>query len=91
MEDFVNVLCIESTNEKVNEQQVRGHIEKVKKTRTPIELSDIANMKDGSSTKCTVVQGAPRSGKTMFSLELCRKWGQGELLQQYPLVVMLPL
>ena len=27
----------------------------------------------------------------MFSWEVCRRWGQGELLLQYPLVVMLPL
>ena len=94
MKDFVNVLCIESTDEpdkNVTKQLVRGHVEKVKKTRTPIQLSDIASMRDGSRPKCIVVQGAPGSGKTMFSWEVCRRWGQGELLQQYPLVVMLPL
>ena len=94
MKDFVNVLCIESTNEpevKTTERSVRGHVEKVKKTRTPIKLSDIANMKDGSRPKCILVQGATGSGKTMFSWEVCRRWGKGELLQQYPLVIMLPL
>ena len=27
----------------------------------------------------------------MFLWEVCRRWGQGKLLQEYPLVVMLPL
>ena len=94
MKDFVNVLCTESTkdpDEKMTKRLVRGDLEKVKKTRTPIELTDIANMKDGSRPKCILVQGAPGSGKTMFSWEVCRRWGQGELLQQHPLVIMLPL
>ena len=70
MKDFVNILCIESTNEpdeKTTEQLVRGDIEKVKKTRTSIKLSDIVSMPDGSRPKCILVQGAPGSGKTMFS------------------------
>ena len=94
MKDFVNVLCIESTeerDEKRAKQLLYGHVEKVRKAKTQIQLSDIANMRDGSRPKCIVVQGAPGSGKTMFSWEMCRRWGQGELLQQYPLMVMLPL
>ena len=94
MKDFVNVLCIEHTDEpekNVTKHLIHGNIEKVRKTRTPIQLSDIASTRDGSRPKCIVVQGAPGSGKTMFSWEVCRRWGQGELLQQYPLVVLLPL
>ena len=94
MKDFVNVLCIESTDDpdrKVTKQLVHGHVAKVERTRTPIQLRDLARIRDGSKPKCIVVQGAPGSGKTMFSWEVCRRWGQGELLQQYPLVVMLPL
>ena len=94
MMDFVNVFSIEWTNEadeEVTAHLVRGHLEKVRKTRTPIKLSNIASMKDGSRPKCIIVQGAPGSGKTMFSWELCRRWGRGELLGQYPLVIMLPL
>ena len=69
MKDYVNVLCIESTNEPdkdVTMQLLHGDIEKVKKTRTPINLSDIASTKDSSRPKCIVVQGAPGSGKTCF-------------------------
>ena len=46
-------------------------------------------MRDDFTPKCIVVQGALGSGKTMFSWELCLRLGQGELLQQYPLVAML--
>ena len=43
MKDFVNVLCIESTDERDEKrikQLVHGHVEKVKETRNPIKLSD---------------------------------------------------
>ena len=37
------------------------------------------------------MQGAPGTGKTMFSFEVCRRWGQNKLIQQYFLLVMLCL
>ena len=77
MKEFVNVLCVESTNEpgrNVTEKLVRGHIEKVKKkTRTLIQLREIDNTGNSCRLKCIVVQGATGAGKTMFSWELCRR------------------
>ena len=94
MKDFVNLFCIESSNEQdesMTEEIVLGHIDEVEKTRTAVQLGDLAPKKNGEMSNCILVQGAPGSGKTMFSWEVCRKWGQGKLLQHYPLVVMLPL
>ena len=94
MKDFVNLLCIESRknqDEETTKLIVHGDIDKVEETRTPIHLSDLAPKKDGVMPSCILVQGAPGSGKTMFSWEVVERWTQGNLLQDYPLVVMLPL
>ena len=94
MKDFVNLLCIESSNQqdlKTTEEMVRGRIDEVEKARTKVELSDLAPMKNGEMSNCILVQGAPGSGKTVFSWEVSQKWGQGKLLQHYQLVVLLPL
>ena len=37
------------------------------------------------------MEGAPGVGKSTFAWKLCRKWGEGKLLQQYHLVVLLRL
>ena len=94
MTAFVNLLCIDGhskQDEQLIKEMVRGHIDKVEKARRRVELEDLAPMKYGEPSNCILVQGAPGSGKTMFSWEVCRRWGQGKLLQHYPLVVMLPL
>jgi hypothetical protein len=39
--------------------------------------------------RIVLVEGAPGVGKTTFAWELCRRWAQGELLQDYSLVVLL--
>ena len=94
MKDFVNLLCVESNNEedeRMREEVMLGHVDKVKKARKTVQLNDLAPVTNSEMSNCILVQGAPGSGKTMFSWELCRRWGQGELLHHYPLVVMLPL
>ena len=94
MKDFVNLYCIESEkkqDEKALEQMVCGQIDELQQSMTPIDITDIAAVKDGVFPSCILVQGAPGSGKTMFSWEVSRRWGHGSLLEHYPLLVMLPL
>ena len=94
MTDFVNLLCIDGyrqQDEQLMKQMVCGHIDEVENVRRTVKLEDLAPVKNGEPSNCILVQGAPGSGKTMFSWEVCHRWGQGKLLQHYPLVVMLPL
>ena len=54
-------------------------------------FTDLANLKDGRQPQCNFVEGAPGSGKTMFSLEVCSRWAKGEILQQYSVLSLLQL
>ena len=70
---------------------IRGNIDDIKKTKRATDISQIAQLPDGSQPNSILVEGAPGVGKSTFAWKLCRKWGKGKLLQQYQLVVLLRL
>ena len=96
-EDYINLLWIDKTRFTQGESNVmyehiiRGHIDYVEGTKTKMTFADLANLKDGRQPQCIVVEGAPGSGKTMFSWEICSLWAKGEILQQYSVLSLLQL
>ena len=70
---------------------VCGNIDAISIKQIKMDISQIAQLPDGSQPKCILVEGAPGIGKSTFAWNLCRKWGKGRLLQQYQLVVLLRL
>ena len=46
---------------------------------------------EGVLPKFVLVEGAPGVGKSTFAWEACRKWANGEILQDYELVVLIRL
>ena len=70
---------------------IHGSIDDIKKSKRATDISQVAQLPDGSRPKCILVEGAPGVGKSTFAWKLCRKWGKGKLLQQYQLVVLLRL
>ena len=60
-----------------------------------MEMEDIAKTDDGSILKgrrrCILVEGAPGVGKSTFAWKLCEKWGNGKILQQYRVMLLLRL
>ena len=70
---------------------IHGNIDDIKKSKRATNISQVAQLPDGSQPKCILVDGAPGVGKSTFAWKLCRKWGKGKLLQQYRLVVLLRL
>ena len=97
MTAFINLLWINKagvTRKEVrvmNEHFARGNIDFVEGTKTKMTFADLANLKDGRQPQCIVVEGAPGSGKTMFSLEVCSRWAKREILQQYLVLSLLQL
>ena len=97
MTAFINLLWINKagvTRKEVrvmNERIIKGHIDYVEGTKTKMTFADLANLKDGRQPQCIVVEGAPGSGKTMFSWEVCSRWAKGEILQQYSVLSLLQL
>ena len=70
---------------------LRGNADDILQTKKRIRFSDLAKTKDGEPAQLVLVEGAPGIGKSTFAWEACRKWGAGEILQQYKLMVLLRL
>ena len=70
---------------------LRGKSDDILQKKKRIQFSDLAKTKDGEPAQLVLVEGAPGIGKSTFAWEACRKWGAGEILQRYKLVVLLRL
>ena len=94
---YINLALIEKENitrpeaDQYTRATIHGDIDDILKSKQAMNISQIAQLPDGSQPKCILVEGAPGVGKSTFACELCRKWGKGKLLQQYQLVVLLSL
>ena len=68
-----------------------GNIKRMKEMRKAIEMAYVGKSEGVSVPLSILVEGAPGIGKSTFSWELCRQWGQGEMLQNWNVVVLLQL
>ena len=94
---FINLALIEKEDIRKQEADqfmkatIHGNVDDIKKSKQAMDIGQIAQLSDGSQPKCILVDGAPGVGKSTFAWNLCRMWEEGELLQQYQLVVLLRL
>ena len=59
--------------------------------KSSIEFEEVGKLSSHHQHKLILIEGAPGVGKTTFSWEFCKKWGRGEILQNYSLLLLLPL
>ena len=85
------------------EQTIRGCIDDILEWKSPIEMKDILKpneIKEYDLRMCKdlikkfpvtqlLIEGAPGIGKSIFAQEVCQKWGQHQLFNEYLLVVLL--
>ena len=103
---YINLACIDRREIKRHEADeftkstIHGDIDDIYHRKTKISIEHVAckvrkrvggNVVQESFPKIVLVGGAPGVGKTTFAWELCRRWAQGELLQDYLLVVLVRL
>lgn len=69
---------------------LRGSVDDILQKKERVELKTMFGHKS-STVKFLLIEGAPGIGKTRLSCHLCTKWAEGELLQQYDLVIFVPL
>ena len=81
--------------EKFRRQTIHGSIDDILGWKAPIEMKDILTP-NYYSKYCEeypvtqlLIEGAPGIGKSTFAWEVCQKWGQHQLFNEYSLVVLL--
>ena len=80
-----------SDMDRFTRESLRGDMDDVVYKKTAMELSELGEMGDGSQPQVVLIEGAPGVGKTTFAWHQCRRWAEGELLQAYSIVLLLPL
>ena len=72
-------------------ESLRGDMDDVVYKKTAMEMSELGGKAHGSQPKVVLIEGAPGVGKTTFAWQLCWQWAEGKLLQDYSIVLLLPL
>ena len=103
---FINLACIDRKCVKSKEYKdvtkamvMDGNVDAIEETKGPIKFSEIAEgislpssgSEQENDRRLILVEGAPGVGKSTFAWEFCRKWMNGEIAQQYHLVLLLRL
>ena len=63
------------------QMSISGKVDDILRSKIPVELKDIlrSTLHGG---EIVLVEGAPGSGKSTFTIHICKKWGRGELFEQ---------
>ena len=84
-------LSSSSDMDRFTRESLRGDMDDVIHKKTAMELSELGVMGDSSRPRVVLIEGAPGVGKTTFAWDQCRQWAEGRLLQDYSIVLLLPL
>ena len=84
-------LSSSSDMDRFTTESLRGDMDDVIHKKTAMELCELGVMGDSSRPQVVLIEGAPGVGKTTFAWHQCRQWAEGRLLQDYSIVLLLPL
>ena len=56
----------------------------------PLTIADVLNVKE-EENKVILIEGGPGMGKSTLAIKICKYWADGELLDEYDAVILLPL
>ena len=69
---------------------IRGQVDDILLKKSPIVLEDMFDCVE-EDRKVILVDGAPGSGKSTLAIHICQKWSNGELFQEYAIVILVQL
>ena len=84
-------LSSSSDMDRFTRESLRGDMDDVIHKKTAMDLSELGVIGDNSRPLVVLIEGAPGVGKTTFAWHQCRQWAEGRLLQDYSIVLLLPL
>ena len=75
----------------IDEEFVRltmtGKVNAILDKKVPVKLEEIFQL-DEKKRKVILIEGAPGSGKSTLSWDICQRWGAGKLFQEFEAVVL---
>ena len=69
---------------------ISGKVDDILRAKIPVELEDILRSSFHGG-EIVLVEGAPGSGKSTLTIHICKKWGRGELFEQFSVVILVQL
>ena len=96
-EKFINLAII--NREKISMKELyqfmlatlNKGVDTILESKAPVKIEELMDTKPGKKQQCVLVEGAPGVGKTTLSWEICKRWAEGKLFQQFLLILLLRL
>ena len=70
---------------------ITGKVDDILREKIPIELKDVFKKIEKDKKRKVLIEGAPGCGKSTLSLHICYQWTNGQLFQEYRMVILVRL